>query len=361
VVTCAFHNTKRKGLTILNHTESINYLITGGCGFIGAALVNRIRNEQPNSKIRVLDNLSVGSRDDLAKVCRFEEISCPQLDLNPEINDHQLVIEDIKDPNVCMQSCRNIDVIVHLAANTGVGPSVENPRYDMESNVIGTFNMLEAAKKQKVVRFIFASSGAPIGEVEPPIHEKLAPRPVSPYGASKLAGEGYCAAYYRSFGIKTTALRFGNVYGPGSTHKSSVVAKFIKQALNDIQCEIFGDGLQTRDFIYIDDLTEAILKVALFPEFGDNEQLISPHPWGEIFQIATNHGHTVNELAEKIKEALSTHGISLKIVYGEPRVGDVLRNFSDTTKAKTVLDWQAKTSLKKGLERTVDSFLSKAN
>ena len=202
----------------MDKPEALKYLISGGCGFIGTTLVKRINNEQPNAKIRVLDNLCVGSREDLANVCRFEEIGFTQLGLNPEISHHQLVIEDIKDPNVCEQCCRNIDVIVHLAANTGVGPSVENPRFDMEANVIGTLNMLEAAKKQKVARFVFASSGAPIGEVEPPIHEKLAPRPVSPYGASKLAGEGYCSAYYRTFGVKTTALRFGNVYGPGSHH-----------------------------------------------------------------------------------------------------------------------------------------------
>ncbi|MDB4442460.1 NAD-dependent epimerase/dehydratase family protein [bacterium] len=344
----------------MNKPEALKYLITGGCGFIGTALVKRINNEQPSAKISVLDNLSVGSREDLAKVCRFEEIDCSKLGLNPEITKHRLVIGDIKDPIVCEKSCRNIDVIVHLAANTGVGPSVENPRFDMEANVIGTLNMLEAAKKQKVARFIFASSGAPIGEVEPPIHEKLAPRPVSPYGASKLAGEGYCSAYYRTFGVKTTALRFGNVYGPGSTHKSSVVAKFIKQTINGELCEIFGDGFQTRDFIYIDDLTEAILKVALFPEFKNNEKLISSHPWGEIFQIATSHEHTVNELAEELKKVLLKYDISMQIVFGEPRLGDVSRNFSDTTKAKNVLDWQAKTSLKDGLEKTVDWFSSEA-
>jgi len=116
-----------------------------------------------------------------------------------------------------------------------------------------------------------------------------------------------------------------------------------------------------RDFIYIDDLTEAILKVALFTEFKNNEKLISPHPWGEIFQIATSHEHTVNELAEKLKIELSKHGLSMQIVFGEPRLGDVSRNFSDTTKAENVLGWQAKTSLGKGLAKTVDCFLSEAN
>ena len=114
---------------------------------------------------------------------------------------------------------------MHLAANSGVAPSVENPLYDMDVNVRGTFNMLEAARKNSVKRFIFASSGAPLGEVEPPIHEEIAPKPVSPYGASKLAGEAYCSAYYRTFGLKTISLRFGNVYGPRSKHKSRILSR----------------------------------------------------------------------------------------------------------------------------------------
>src|SRR6185312_16306528 len=108
--------------------------------------------------------------------------------------------------------------------------SVENPRMDCTTNVFGTLNMLEAARRAKAERFIFASSGAPIGEAEPPIHEELAAHPASPYGASKLAGEGYCSAYARTFGLETVALRFGNVYGPGSAHKGSVVAQFLRDA-----------------------------------------------------------------------------------------------------------------------------------
>ena len=145
-------------------------------------------------------------------------------------------------------------------------------------------------------------------EVEPPIHEKLAPKPVSPNGASKLAGEGYCSAYYRTFGVKTVALRFGNVYGPGSTHKSSVVAKFIKQAIGGEQCEIYGDGSQTRDFIYIDDLTEAILKAAMYQkEPGQPGNLL---PWGEVFQIATNKEHTVNEVARMLQTMLNDKSVT---------------------------------------------------
>ena len=162
----------------------------------------------------------------------------------------------------------------------------------MEANVIGTFNMLEAARQNNVKKFIFASSGATIGEVEPPIHEEKVPRPVSPYGASKLAGEAYCSAYYLSFGIKTVSLRFANVYGPLSKHKNSVVAKFLKQAFSGETLEIYGDGSQTRDFIYIDDLIQAII-LSVKSDVG-----------GEVFQIATFKETTVDEIAKKIKNLI---------------------------------------------------------
>jgi len=337
--------------------KSGSLLITGGCGFIGTALIRRLKAEHPQARIRVLDNLSVGTKKDLKQVCQFVETplvrdkgkSADVMDCPVE-----LVVGDIRDYSVCQNSCKDIDVIVHLAANTGVGPSVADPRKDMEANVLGILNMLEAARSQKVERFVFASSGAPVGEVEPPIHEKLAPKPVSPYGASKLAGEGYCSAYYRTFGVKTVALRFGNVYGPGSTHKSSVVAKFIKQAIRGEQCEIYGDGSQTRDFIYIDDLTEAILKAAMYQEEpGQPDNLL---PWGEVFQIATNKEHTVNEVARMLQTILNEKGINMQITHGQTRLGDVRRNYSDTTKAKQILSWQPRTDLSAGLPQTIHFF-----
>jgi UDP-glucose 4-epimerase len=216
----------------------------------------------------------------------------------------------------------------------------------MEANVIGTLNVLEAARQKGVKQFVFASSGAPAGEVEPPIHEEIAPHPVSPYGASKLAGEGYCSAYYRTFGLKTVVLRFGNVYGSGSSHKSSIVAKFIRQGLKGETCEIYGDGKQTRDFIYIDDLVDAILKAAMFDSGG------------EIFQIATSKEHTVNEVAKILKEELRQKGAGFHLVHSSPRKGDVRRNFSSTAKARKFLRWQAEVDLREGLRRTVDWFLS---
>jgi UDP-glucose 4-epimerase len=325
------------------------WLVTGGCGFIGTSLIKRLISEG-GYVIRVLDNLSVGTRKDLATVCTFTET--PD---QGNIDTVELIIGDIRDPDVCQTCCKGIDVIIHLAANTGVPGSVENPRLDMECNVIGTFNMLEAARINQVKRFVFASSGSPVGECAPPIHEELPPHPVSPYGASKLAGEGYCSAYAKTFGVETVALRFSNVYGPGSTHKSSVVAKFIKQALNGETLVIYGDGTQTRDFIYIDDLIEAIYKAAtILPPLCSKLSL-----GGETFQIATSSETTLDEITELLLRELKENDVPPpKVEKIAPRLGDVKRNFSDTKKAAKVLGWKSRYNLDRGLAKTVIWFLN---
>lgn len=329
------------------------WLISGGCGFIGTSLIAYLRRHHSEVQILVLDNLSVGTPDDLGKVCEFETFKADHLDADTLSSAFKaapvlLAEGDIRNEAHCLVCSGGMDVIVHLAANTGVGPSVEDPRGDMVSNVVGTFNMLEAARQGQAKRFIFASSGAPAGEVEPPIHEELAPHPVSPYGASKLAGEGYCSAFYRTFGLESVCLRFGNVYGPGSGHKSSVVAKFIKKALSGEALEIYGDGKQTRDFIYIEDLIQAILLAASIAEAA-----------GETFQIATSSEHTVNELVElmlPILKAVGSDGI--RVIHGEQRLGDVRRNYSDTSKAFKWLGWTAEVELSEGIGKTVDWFLN---
>jgi UDP-glucose 4-epimerase len=324
-----------------------NWLITGGCGFIGTALIKHLIDNNLAEKIRILDNLTVGTKKDLSSVCEFDEINLDRPVSHSSLV--ELVKGDIRNADITEASCRGMDVVVHLAANTGVPDSVMNPRVDMECNVIGTFNMLEGARKHKVQRFVFASSGAPAGEVEPPIHEELPPHPVSPYGASKLAGEGYCSAYFKTFGVETVSLRFSNVYGPGSTHKSSVVAKFIKHALNDEALVIYGDGSQSRDFIYIDDLIDALILSA------SQEKNVG----GETFQIATSLETTLNEITELMLQTFSAKEIKTpEVKRTEPRLGDVKRNFSDTTKAKDLLGWECKWNLDRGLISTIEWFLS---
>jgi len=327
----------------------MKWLITGGCGFIGRNLVKNLTDEGGHF-IRIMDNLSVGTRKDLSIVCDFVETDVSSLNSNPQPQiETELIVGDILDADLVVKATQGMDVIVHLAANTGVAPSVENPRLDCEKNVFGTLNMLEAARINQTNRFVFASSGAPAGECEPPIHEEMPPHPVSPYGASKLAGEGYCSAYFRTFGIHTVCLRFGNVYGPLSGHKDSVVAKFIKNIMDDKPLEIYGDGSQTRDFIFTDDLVKAIRLAAQIDDIG-----------GEIFQIATSRETTVSELAEKLIEVYQANqsNHSVQIIHSESRKGDVKRNFSDTSKALEKLKWKAETAIEDGLAMTIKWFMA---
>ncbi len=321
------------------------WLITGGCGFIGRNLVKNLL-EEGGHHIRIVDNLTVGTREDLSQVCDYQEVTIDTL-----ASSHNSLVEllrgDILEEDLALKVAKGVDVIVHLAANTGVGPSVENPRLDCATNVIGTLNYLEAARLNGVKRFVFASSGAPAGECVPPIHEEMPPHPVSPYGASKLAGEGYCSAYFRTFGIETIALRFSNVYGPLSSKKNSVVAKFIKRIFDGKVLEIYGDGNQTRDFIYIDDLIRAIRLAASSEKAG-----------GETFQIATARETTVLEMTNELIEVFKEFDASreIKVNYTKSRLGDVKRNFSDTSKAQRNLGWQAEVSLPQGLRRTLEWY-----
>lgn len=323
----------------------MNWLVTGGCGFLGTALVRSLTAEGTHS-VRVVDNLAVGEREDLEAVSPFVEVAevGPMRPGSPV----ELVVGDILDEELALRVAEGADVIVHLAANTGVMPSIEDPRADCMSNVVGTLNYLEAARHGGARRFVFASSGGTtIGEAEPPIHEEMVPHPVSPYGASKLAGEGYCSAYYRTFGIETVALRFGNVYGPLSGHKNSVVARFIKRASGGDALEIYGDGTQTRDFIYVGDLIRAVRLAATVEGAG-----------GEIFQIATSAETTVQELVDRLLPVLAAFGTKdVEVRNTEARRGEVRRNYADTSKAERMLGWRSEVGLDEGLRRTVEWFM----
>jgi len=322
------------------------WLITGGCGFIGCNLVRHLLGA-PDHAIRVLDNLAVGGREDLAALAPVREVT-GQAPGNGGGSGLELVIGDVLDAEIVHSCARDRDVVVHLAASTGVAQAVADPRHDCMTNVLGTLNCLEAARHAGVARFVLASSGAPLGDVEPPIHEEKAPRPASPYGAGKLAAEAYCAAYHRSFGVETVALRFGNVYGPGSAHKSSVIATFIRRAMAGRPLEIHGDGHNTRDFVFVDDLVHAILKASRVPGIG-----------GEVFQIATARETSVLELAELLARILEERGLDrVRSVHAPPRRGDARRSYADTSKAAALLGWQPEVALAEGLRRVVDWFLS---
>jgi UDP-glucose 4-epimerase len=321
----------------------MKWLITGGAGFVGKNLIEQLLLD-PKNKIRIVDNLS---QQESFQYIRWPYQLIEHFDRLHWDHEHpQLYKTDILDSDAALKACEEADVIVHLAANTGVEPSIKNPRLDCNTNVIGTFNYLEAAKFHKISKFVFASSGAPLGEVEPPIHEELVPHPISPYGASKLAGEAYCSAYYHTFGVQTIALRFSNVYGPLSKHKSSVVAKIIKHLLANEPLIVYGDGQQTRDYIFVLDLVQAIISAATSKDIG-----------GEIFQVATGIETSLLELIQLFNNLLHRYEAgNLAYELASPRIGDVKRNYAEINKIKTILHWQPRVDLQQGLERTLSWF-----
>lgn len=249
--------------------------MNGGCGFIGANL-SRYLLERGHA-VRVFDNLSTGSEENLRRATEGFEF--------PE-----LIKGDIRDKGEMEEAARDVDAVVHLAAHTSVVDSLKNPEEDFQINALGTLNALEACRKNRVKRFVYASSNAVVGEQEPPINEEKIPAPISPYGASKLTGESLCSAYFHSYGIKTISLRFSNAYGPYSSHKTSVVSKFIRRVKEGKPLIIYGDGNQTRDFIYAEDVCEAIY-LSLDSDCG-----------GEVFQAAIGVETTVNDLAGMISD-----------------------------------------------------------
>lgn len=321
-----------------------NWLITGGCGFVGVSLIKRLLADNPGCSVRVVDSLVGGSREDLERVA---EVRLIEGDIPPMAAPGvELITADIRDAEVAMQAAAGADVIVHLAANTGVQPSIQDPRLDMECNVVGIVNYLEAARHNGVGSFVFSSSSAPIGRAEPPITEQAVCKPISPYGASKMAGEAYCSAYHGSFGLKTVALRFSNVYGPLSVRKGSVVALFIRQALAGEPWTLNGDGTQTRDFIHIDDIVSALMAAA-----------DSPHG-GEVYQISTQVETSVADMASMLADIFQEEaGIETTTRFGPPLNADVARSWADITKARTVLGWEPRRELGEGLRETVRWFL----
>lgn len=316
-------------------------LITGGCGFIGINLT-RYLLKKGDYEIIILDNFSVGKKEHLEEAIG---------DL-PNKHYVKIVKGDIRDKTISEKACKGIDAIVHLAAQAGVIPSIEDPFYDCEINVIGTLNLLYSAVKNKVEKFIFASSNAPLGEQNPPVSETKIPRPLSPYGASKLAGEAYCSAFYGSFGLKTIIFRFSNVYGPYCLHKNSVVAKFIKDGILKGELTIYGDGHQTRDFIHVDDVCQAIYSL-LTPY----SSLITNNIWGTPLHLGTGKETAILKLAELVK---SLFGKEIKISFAPKRKGEIRRNYSDISKAQKLIGFKPDVSLAEGVTQVYNWFIKKS-
>ncbi len=297
-------------------------LVTGGCGFIGSNLAPYLIDR--GYEVSVFDNLSIGSREALTG-------------LPVEVH-----TGDILDRQAVDSAMRECDAVVHLAAHSSVVDSIENPMVDAQINVMGTLNVLQAAVAHKVQSFVQASSNAPIGEQPPPSSEDKAARPSAPYGASKLACEGYCSAFHKSYGLKAVALRFANAYGPRSTHKASAVAKFIRLILSGEGLTIFGDGGQTRDFVHVQDICQGIHK-ALISERG-----------GELYCLGTGIETSVLRLVDLFREI---SGLDFPVAHVPARAGEITRNYTDISKARAELGFEPTVELRDGLRACFNWFV----
>lgn len=293
-------------------------LVTGGCGFIGANLVPRL--EAAGHEVRVLDNEVLGRREHLVGF-RGEFIA-----------------GDIRDAVALEAALTGVDAVVHLAADTRVIESIVDPAHNFDVNVVGSFRLLEAMRAGGVRRLVNASTGgAIIGEAEPPVHEDMVPCPIAPYGATKLAVEGLCSAWSASYGFAALSLRFANVYGPRSHHKGSVVAAFMKQVLRDDPLVVYGDGKQTRDFVFVGDLCNGIERGIASQQSG-------------VLQLGSGRPLAVNALIAAIRTVVAPR--ELRVEYRPARGGEILRTWCEISRARARLGFAPDTPLLDGLAET---------
>ena len=330
-------------------------VVTGGCGFVGLNLLRELLSRNLD-EIRVVDNLSNSAVDSLVGVLRSAgEVqggdSGPwSVETSAGRTGVSLTVSDVRDGTVAESACAGADAAIHLAAQTGVLISIEQPQEDVSQNVIGTMNYLEACRRQGVERFIAASSMAVVGDAEPPLSEDLPFRPLSPYAASKAAIEGYIRAYWRSFGLKGLALRFSNVYGPFAWRKGSVVAAFCKRGLSGEALLVDGDGGQSRDFIFSEDLAGVIAEAALGDLSEDNA------PFGEAVNVATGTQTPIIKLAEATRACLADNGIQTTLSHGPARDVDVRQSIADTERLRRLFPKMSLRQLDVGLPLTVRWF-----
>ena len=308
-------------------------LVTGGAGFIGSHLVDRLLSE--GLEVTVIDNLDTGRLENIAHHQDREEF--------------HFVKGDIRDFNLVKEIMKDKDAIFHEAALASVILSVENPILTNDINVSGTLNLLKASVDHHVKRFIFASSAAIYGETpSPQKREDMTPNPTSPYGASKLAAENYVKLFHKVYGLETVSLRYFNVYGPRQRFDiqcayGGAITIFTNRLLKNMPPIIYGDGEQTRDFIYIQDVVEANILA-----------LNSKKAAGESFNIGTGKNISVNQVAEILKEIMNRK--DLKNVHANPRPTDIRHGYADVSKAKRMLGFHPKVPLKEGLIKLVNWY-----
>lgn len=305
------------------------YLVTGGAGFIGSNMVRYLLNK--GLLVRVIDDLSTGSKSNLKE-------GIDQIDFWEG---------DIRNPQVCLEATKDIDYVIHLAAMPSVIRSMQFPDLTHEINSTGTLNMLLAAQTNNVKRLVFASSSSVYGDSDVlPKKENFLPDPLSPYALSKLSGEYHCKIFAKYFNVETVSLRYFNVFGPWQNPDSeyaAVIPKFITSYLKEDSPCIFGDGEQTRDFTYIDN----VLNANYFACHADNA--IS----GEIINFALGDPISVNRLAREIAEIL---GSNIEPRYMPKRYGEVLNSYACVQKSKQLLNYDDQIDFKTGLAKTINWF-----
>lgn len=305
-------------------------LVTGGAGFIGSHMVEALLKR--GYRVRVFDNLSTGLLSNIAfaqKNLEFQK-------------------GDIRDERAVRRAMRSVDFVFHFAACRAVLQSVDHPSETNDVNVNGTLKLLLAARAAKVRRFISASSSSVYGDSKKyPVRETDTPDPLSPYAASKIAGEYYCRIFYRLFGLETVCLRYFNVFGPRQNPRSkyaAVIPIFIEALRKSRRPVIFGDGLQSRDFTYVDNVISANLLAMKARNVG-----------GEVLNVACHEESSVLDIFRGLKKILGIKGVEPK--FAPARAGDIRRSFADTSKAKRMLRFRVQTRFYPGLVKTVDWFL----
>lgn len=316
---------------------SLNYskiLITGGAGFIGSHIVDRFLNE--GFEVTVIDNLDTG---------RLKNIAHHQDNKN-----FHFIKGDIRDFNLVRETMKDIDVVFHEAALASVTLSVENPILTNEINVAGTLNLLKASSDLHVERFVYASSAAVYGDTSSPQkREDMNPNPTSPYGVSKLAAENYVKLFHKLYGLETVSLRYFNVYGPRQRFDiqcayGGAIIIFTNRLIRNMPPIIYGNGEQTRDFVYIQDIIEANILA-----------LNNKNTAGEAFNIGTGKKTTINQIAYILKDKMNRK--NLENTYADPRPTDIRQDYADISKAKKTLGYNPKFSIKEGLTKLVNWYV----
>jgi nucleoside-diphosphate-sugar epimerase len=312
---------------MVNH-KSQRFLVTGGAGFIGSNICRRLVAE--GCFVRVVDNLLTGKRRNLA----------------PIMDKIEFVEADMGVPEVARSVVKDIDVVLHEGALPSVPLSVDDPANTHRHCVDATFTMLVAARDARVKRFVYAASSSAYGDTPTlPKVETMAPSPLSPYAVGKLVGEYYCSVFSTVYGLETIALRYFNVFGPHqdpASQYAAAIPAFVTAILRDQRPTIYGDGEQTRDFTYVDNVVQANLLAARAKETH-----------GEVINVACGEAVTVNAIIGMINQLL---GKSVKPLYAPARAGDVKHSLADITAAKKLIGFQPVVLFREGLERSIDWY-----